>query len=103
MIVDCHGHYTTEPKQLTDFRKAQLAGEAAALAPISDDEIRASIEDNQLRIMRERGLDYVVFSPRASAMGHDHADVDVAVAWARASNDLVFRVTELFPEQFAGV
>jgi 4-oxalmesaconate hydratase len=103
VIVDCHGHYTTEPKQLTDFRKAQLAGEDARLAPISDDEIRASIEDNQLRIMRERGLDVVVFSPRASAMGHDHPDVDVAVAWARASNDLVHRVTELFPDRFAGV
>jgi 4-oxalmesaconate hydratase len=103
MIVDCHGHYTTEPKQLTDFRQAQLAGASAELAPISDDEIRASIEDNQLRVMRERGLDLVIFSPRASAMGHDHPDVDVAVAWARASNDLVHRVTQLFPDRFAGV
>jgi 4-oxalmesaconate hydratase len=103
VIVDCHGHYTTEPKQLTDFRKAQLAGESAQLAPISDDEIRSSIEDNQLRVMRERGLDLVLFSPRASGMGHDHPDVDVAVAWARASNDLVHRVTGLFPDRFAGV
>jgi 4-oxalmesaconate hydratase len=26
MIIDCHGHYTTEPEQLTEYRKAQLAG-----------------------------------------------------------------------------
>ena len=29
MIIDCHGHYTTEPAQLTDYRKSQLAGLAA--------------------------------------------------------------------------
>ena len=26
MIIDCHGHYTTEPAQLTEYRKAQLEG-----------------------------------------------------------------------------
>jgi 4-oxalmesaconate hydratase len=36
-------------------------------------------------------------------MGHDHSGVDTAVAWARASNDLVTRVTRLFPDRFAGV
>lgn len=25
MIIDCHGHYTTAPKQLEEYRKAQLA------------------------------------------------------------------------------
>jgi 4-oxalmesaconate hydratase len=24
MIIDCHGHYTTEPQQLHDFRKKQV-------------------------------------------------------------------------------
>ena len=28
MIIDCHGHYTTEPKALQVFRKRQ--GDAAA-------------------------------------------------------------------------
>ena len=26
MIIDCHGHYTTEPQKLHDFRKQQVAG-----------------------------------------------------------------------------
>ena len=26
MIIDCHGHYTTAPKQLEDWRNAQIAG-----------------------------------------------------------------------------
>jgi 4-oxalmesaconate hydratase len=59
VIIDCHGHYTTEPAQLKRFRQAQLAaldgGTAAALQAISDDEVRESVEANQLRVLRERG------------------------------------------------
>ena len=25
MIIDCHGHYTTEPKPLMEFRQKQIA------------------------------------------------------------------------------
>src|SRR5262245_23950651 len=63
MIIDCHGHYTTAPRALKAYREAQIAGLAAktpAAAPslkVSDDEIRESIEKNQLRIQRERGVD----------------------------------------------
>ena len=103
MIVDCHGHYTTVPQAHKRFREQQLAGETPQPAQISDDEIRETIEQNQLRVMRERGIDLTVFSPQASAMEHHVPDAEIAVAWARACNDLVRRVTELFPEHFAGV
>ena len=53
--------------------------------------------------MDERGIDLTIFSPQASAMEHHVPDPDVAVAWARACNDLVARVTRLFPTRFAGV
>jgi 4-oxalmesaconate hydratase len=104
VIIDCHGHYTTAPAQLQRFRDAQLAREAApALAPISDDELRESVEGNQLRILRERGGDLMIFSPKASGMEHHVPDPATAVAWARASNDLVARVAELYPDNFAPV
>ena len=103
MIVDCHGHYTTAPQAHRDFRAAQLAGENPSYPEIPDDEIRASIEQNQLRIMRERGGDFTIISPQASSMEHHVADPQVAAVWARACNDLVHRVTGLFPEHFAGV
>ena len=109
MIIDCHGHYTTAPPALQEFRDAQLARLAdptrpAPAAPeISDDEIRQTIEGNQLRITRERGTDLTIFSPRASHMGHHIADPATAVAWARVCNDLIGRVTTLFPANFAGV
>jgi 4-oxalmesaconate hydratase len=103
VIVDCHGHYTTVPQAHRRLREQQLAGESPQPAAISDDEIRETIEPNQLRVMRERGIDLTVFSPQASAMEHHVPDPALAVAWARACNDLIHRVTELFPEHFAGV
>ncbi|MDK3255456.1 amidohydrolase family protein [Blastococcus capsensis] len=108
MIIDIHGHYTTAPKQLQRFRDAQLAaresgGAAPRLDTISDEELRESVEDNQLRILRERGGDVMVFSPKASGMEHHVPDPATAVAWARASNDLVARVADLYPDTFAGV
>jgi 4-oxalmesaconate hydratase len=108
MIIDCHGHYTTAPAALQEYRDAQLARLKDPALPvpaeplISDDEIRATIEGNQLRIVRERGHDVTVFSPRASAMGHHVDDPATAVAWARVCNDLIYRVTTLFPDYYVG-
>jgi 4-oxalmesaconate hydratase len=109
MIIDCHGHYTTAPEAHQLFRKAQLAhfanpsGAAPRPAAISDDEIRASIEGNQLRLIRERGADMTLFSPRASAMAHHEGDEAVSQSWTRACNDLVKRVVDLYPANFAAV
>jgi 4-oxalmesaconate hydratase len=108
MIIDCHGHYTTAPAALQEYRDAQLARLKSPALPvpaeprISDDEIRATIEGNQLRVVRERGHDVTIFSPRASAMGHHVDDPATAVAWARVCNDLIYRVTTLFPGYYAG-
>jgi len=103
MIIDCHGHYTTVPAAHKRFRERQLAGERPEPEAIGDDEIIETIEQNQLRVMDERGIDLTVFSPQASAMEHHVPDPTIAVDWARACNDLVARVTELFPDRFAGV
>jgi 4-oxalmesaconate hydratase len=115
MIIDCHGHFTTAPAAHGAFRQAQLnrleelaSGMESALSmpepgAISDDEIRESVEANQLRLLRERGTDLAIFSPQASRMEHHVADPPTARAWARACNDLIYRVTTLFPGNFAGV
>ena len=103
MIIDVHGHYTTAPPALRAFRDAQLAGGEAVLAPISDDQLRESVESHQVRILGERGGEMMLFSPKASGMEHHVPDAAVADAWARASNDLVHRVSELYPQHFAPV
>jgi 4-oxalmesaconate hydratase len=108
LIIDVHGHYTTTPAAHKAFREAQLARLVDPNLPeptppaISDDEIRESIEQNQLRLLRERGGDLMIFSPQASSMEHHVPDPETAVSWARACNDLVHRVVGLFPEHFAG-
>jgi 4-oxalmesaconate hydratase len=108
MIIDCHGHYTTAPDAHNRWRQAQVtayeAGDSAPPYPvISDDEIAESIESNQLRILRERGADMTIFSPRASAMEPHVGDEAVSRQWSRACNDLIKRVVDLYPDAFIGV
>src|SRR5579864_2484746 len=109
MIIDCHGHYTTAPPALQEFRDRQIAALEGAQRPsaagltISDDEIRHSVEGAQLKLQRERGTDLTIFSPRASGMGHHIGDAETSLAWSRICNDLVHRVAMLFPENFVGV
>lgn len=107
MIIDIHGHYTTAPAQLGAWRDLQVgfvdgAGPepSPAALHISDDDIRETIEANQLRLMDERGSDVTVFSPRASFMAHHIGDFAVSETWARICNDLCARVSELFPDRF---
>lgn len=107
MIIDCHGHYTTAPKALEDWRNRQIAGiKSPSEMPkvselkISDDELRETIEANQLKLMRERGSDLTIFSPRASFMAHHIGDFNVSSTWAAICNELCFRVSQLFPDNF---
>jgi len=75
MIIDIHGHYTTEPAQLHAFRDKQLASLAdpgrkpSPDLGISDEELVKSVQP-QLKLQRDRGSDLTIFSPRASGMGH---------------------------------
>ncbi|QET04377.1 amidohydrolase [Cupriavidus pauculus] len=110
MIIDCHGHYTTAPKALDNYRARQTARllepGAPALAPdfhIGDDEIRDSLERNQLRLQRERGVDMTILSPKASAMAHHVGNPTTSLHWAQACNDLIHRVATLYPRQFTAV
>ncbi|MEN9761718.1 MAG: hypothetical protein RI906_1544 [Pseudomonadota bacterium] len=111
MIIDCHGHYTTAPKALEDWRNRQIASLTDAAAPrpsrselhISDDDLRQTIEQNQLKKMRERGSDLTIFSPRASFMAHHIGDFQTSATWASICNELIFRVATLFPDNFVGV
>jgi 4-oxalmesaconate hydratase len=110
MIIDCHGHYTTEPKDLHRFRQEQVkavkdktAMPSRASLKMSDDEIRESLEGAQLKFQRERGTDLTIFSPRASGMGHHIGDESVSIEWSQICNDLIHRVCALYPENFVGV
>src|SRR5215831_11337864 len=110
MIIDCHGHYTTAPKELQAYRDSQIAGlkdpaqvPAPAKLSISDDQIRESLENAQLKLQRARGTDVTIFSPRASAMAHHIGNEVTSRHWSQACNDLIHRVCTLYPANFIGV
>jgi 4-oxalmesaconate hydratase len=109
MIIDIHGHYTTEPPALQAFRDKQLAGIAdAARKPattdlgISDEQLVKSVE-SQLKFQKDRGSDLTIFSPRAAGMAHHVGTEAVGIQWARVSNDLIHRICTLLPDNFAAV
>ncbi|KXU82685.1 4-oxalomesaconate hydratase [Paraburkholderia monticola] len=106
MIIDCHGHFTTVPKTLHEWRRRQLengGGFYGAPLDISDDELRAALENGQLKEQRARGLDLTLFSPIAGQMGHHLGTLENSIEWSRLNNDLIHRVCALYPESFAGV
>lgn len=110
MIIDCHGHFTTVPRYFRDWRASQVAAaDDLANAPlvadahVSDDEIREGIEGGQLKLQQERGSDLTLFSPIAGLMSHHLGNERTSLEWASVSNDLVYRVTEMYPDNFAPV
>ena len=110
MIIDCHGHYTTAPTALRDYRAAQVEGlkepgyePLPADLGISDDEIRESLEGAQLKLQRERGTDLTVFSPRAAGMAHQDGNEPANRYWSEICNDMIHRAVTLYPDNFVGV
>ncbi|HLF72537.1 MAG TPA: amidohydrolase family protein [Dehalococcoidia bacterium] len=106
MIIDVHGHYTTAPPQLNAWRARQIASAGTPFTEpltISDDEIRETIVNGQLRLQKERGTDVTLFSPTAGGMAHHYGNEATSIQWTRTVNDLVHRVCSLFPESFVGV
>jgi len=107
MIIDVHGHYTTAPPALEEWRNRQIRSltDASVTADpsdlsISDDDLRDTIEKNQLAFMNERGVDWQIFSPRASYMAHHIGDFQTSSTWAAICNELCYRITQLFPDRF---
>jgi 4-oxalmesaconate hydratase len=108
MIIDCHGHYTTVPAEMQTYREAQFADLAnlsrgSVSEDISDDQLRESLEGAQLKLQRERGTDMTIFSPRASAMAHHLGSEKANVYWAEHWNNLIYRICQLYPDNFAPV
>ena len=110
MVIDCHGHYTTAPAALGEYReqqKAELAEDAhfqheKGAINISDDQLRESLEGAQLKLQRTRGIDLTIFSPRASWMGHHVGNESTSKFWSEHCNELIYRITQLYPDNFAG-
>jgi len=105
MIIDVHAHYTQASPKLDAFRGKQVGSQNKPVKGslgISDDEIRVSLKGN-IQQMQDRGINRLMFSPRASGMGHDFGNELISRYWTEANNDLIGRVCKLFPDQFSPV
>ena len=109
LIIDCHGHQTIVPNAHLEYRETQKSRLDNPSLPdptkpnLSNDEIREGIEENQLKLLKERGADMTIFSPRASRMEPHIGDETTSLDWSIACNDLIWRVTDLYPDNFIGV
>jgi 4-oxalmesaconate hydratase len=105
MIIDAHTHYTTAPAQLQAYRGQQithLGKPVPAKLQISDEVLARSME-GQFKRMEESGIDRLLFSPQASAMGHHFGSPLVSRYWTEACNDLIARVGRLWPDKISPV
>jgi 4-oxalmesaconate hydratase len=108
-VIDAHGHYTTEPTALREFRELQILAikdptklPLPAMISFSDDQIRTSVQQ-QLKLQRARGTNVTIFSPRAAGMGHHLGNEATSLEWSQISNDLIHRICKLHPNSFIGV
>lgn len=109
LVIDCHGHYTTEPAAMMDWRKRQIAAlndPSQSPSPsdlkVSDDEVRASVR-KQLGLQEARGISVALFSPRAGGMAHHIGNAKTSADWSVVSNEMIHRVATLFPKNFVPV
>jgi 4-oxalmesaconate hydratase len=105
MIIDCHAHYTTAPAELPGYRGRQIidqARPARAKLQISDEQLAQSMQ-GQFERMAGSGIDRLMFSPQASAMGHHFGSELVSRYWTEACNDLIARIARLWPEKISPV
>lgn len=105
MIVDIHGHFTQAPSKLHSYRAAQITRQnrpSKGDPHISDDEIREALQANMDQ-MDARGIDKVMFSPQASAMGHHFGNELVSRYWTETNNDLIHRACAMYPDRLIPV
>jgi 4-oxalmesaconate hydratase len=101
MIIDVHAHYTQAPPELDAYRGKQLGNlnrPTKGNLTITDEQIVKSVQKN-FQQMADKGLDRLVFSPRASGMGHDFGSELVSRYWTETNNELIARVCKMFPDK----
>jgi 4-oxalmesaconate hydratase len=110
MIIDVHGHFTQAPPKIAAWRARQIAAANESRPEpskdeleLTDDEIRGSIEPQQLAFQRARGTDVVLFSPTAGGMAHHNGTPETSRLWTELVNEVVHRVCGLWPAHFVGV
>jgi 4-oxalmesaconate hydratase len=104
-VIDVHDHFTTAPAALNAFRAGQISGgnqpRPFNSKSVTDEQLVAAVKDKQIAHMDMKGIDWLVLSPQAGAMGHQFGGELVSRYWTQACNDLIYRVSRLYPDKLA--
>lgn len=104
-VIDVHDHFTTVPAALNLYRAAQITSMNKPRPfnsnSVSDDELVAAVKERQLAHMAMKGIDHLIFSPQAGAMGHQFGDEMISRYWSQACNDMIYRVCKLIPDKLS--
>ena len=103
MIIDVHGHFTQVPVELDAYRGRlimQLSRpRGRGDAGISDDNLREHLQPHVTET-RARGIDKIIWGPRAGLMGHEFGSEWISRYWTEVNNDLIARTAEMYPDLF---
>jgi 4-oxalmesaconate hydratase len=105
MIIDAHAHFTTAPLELQAYRGRQitdLGKPVRAKLEWRDEQLERAMQ-GQFKRMKDTGIDRLLFSPQASAMGHHFGTPLVSRYWTEACNDLIGRLAKLWPDKISAV
>ncbi|GAA1002745.1 4-oxalomesaconate hydratase [Acrocarpospora pleiomorpha] len=101
MIIDSHVHYTTAPPELDAWRARQLGSlnrPTPGTLKLTDAQLLDSLAGHVERMDRY-GIAKMIFSPRASGMGHEIGDARASLYWTQLNNDLIARACSLLPDR----
>lgn len=106
LVIDSHAHLVT-PMSLFAIRSLIEVSAGHNTREylrgfVTDDEIREHAERN-VALMDEVGTDMQLLSPRPFVLMHSHNRFDDVDIWVGIQNDVIHRVTELYPDRFRGV
>ena len=105
MIIDAHAHYTSAPPELQAYRGRQIMNLRQPPRPRLRSARSSSSRSmrNQFKRMQDTGIDRLLFSPQASAMGHHFGPELVSRYWTEACNDLIAYWPSLSGQSVTGV
>jgi 4-oxalmesaconate hydratase len=104
MIIDAHAHVVAPP-ELYAYQANLVASRGASgrgRHKISDELIQKATEPH-LERMKSVGTDLQLISPRPYTLMHSLKPTKIVQYWVEATNNLIGRQAQLYPESFRGI
>ena len=99
-VLDIHGHLSTPPIFFSHAYNLQIGGPVAA-SPVPEDALEA-MQQQHLKQLDERNIDYQLISPRPFAMMHWERP-HIVERWTEATNRIIHTACSLHSDRLGGV